>query len=111
MRTKVSSSWSSLGGGSRTPTPVRSPVGTTCQSTTTLTYTLVVQATRRPRYFDAAVVPRRPFKFDKPLLRAGRHRWALGVTMAPRMNLHRHWNLGVKIGGVMYLVPVRVIGG
>jgi hypothetical protein len=75
------------------------------------TYTLVVQATRRPRYFDASVVPRRPFKFDKPLLRAGRHRWALGVTMAPRMKLHRDWNLGVKIGGVMYLVPVRVIGG
>ena len=73
------------------------------------TYTLVVvDSAVRPVYFDAAPAPDRPVHPDLPMLAAGRDRWALGVTMGPNLSSHRHWNLGVRIGARMYVVPIIV---
>ena len=73
------------------------------------TYTLVVKGSAtRPVYYDAALAPHRPVQRDKAFLPAGHHRWALGVTMAPHMDSHSRWNLGVKIGGKLLIVKVRI---
>jgi hypothetical protein len=74
------------------------------------TYTLVARARRRPGYYDATIFPRRPRSFDKPMFRAGKNRWALGVTMAPHLDHHRLWNLGIKIGARMVVITVRTRG-
>ena len=73
------------------------------------TYTLVVVGSAaRPVYLDAAPAPDRPGHPDLPMLAAGRDRWALGVTMGPNLNSHRRWNLGVRIGARVYVVPINV---
>jgi hypothetical protein len=71
------------------------------------TYQLVVHSTKRPTYYDAAPVPQIPFVKDMQFLKAGHHRWALGVTMTHSLGHHRDWNLGIKIGKVMHVLRVH----
>ncbi|SHG46958.1 Sugar lactone lactonase YvrE [Jatrophihabitans endophyticus] len=80
------------------------------------TYTFAVYTTgrSRPRYVNAAPAPRRPHGDDAWFVRAGRagglHRWTLGVTMEPRLRSHRYWNVGVRSGGTVHVLKLRVIG-
>jgi hypothetical protein len=74
------------------------------------TYTVVVHSTKRPTYYDAAPVPTKPFVRDQPFRRAGHHRWALGVTMTQSLSGYKYWNIGVKIGKVMHVIRIRVVG-
>jgi predicted secreted protein len=71
------------------------------------TYILFVTATKRPTYYDAAPFNVTPFHRDRTFIAAGHDRWALGVTMI-NLSHYKLWNLGVKIGGVMHVVTVRV---
>ncbi|SHG49550.1 Putative Ig domain-containing protein [Jatrophihabitans endophyticus] len=71
------------------------------------TYTIVVYANSRPRYYDAAVYPKKPFKRDSAFHKAGKGRWTLGVTMDRIMRTHTYWNLGVKVGATLHRVKVR----
>jgi hypothetical protein len=73
------------------------------------TYTLVVHAGSRPRYYEAEVAPRTPHKLGGLMHRAGRDRYALGVTMKD-LRGRTYWNLGVKIGKTMHIVRVRARG-
>lgn len=73
------------------------------------TYTLVVIANTRPAYYDAAVYPLLPTRRDNEFHAAGRHRWAVGVTMS-RMSGHTYWSLGVLVDGMLRTVKVRVVG-
>ena len=72
------------------------------------TYTFVVHAIKRPTYYDAAPVPTTPFKRDQNFLAAGKHRWALGVTIEQKLNHYEYWYLGVKIGKTMHKIKIRV---
>ena len=73
-------------------------------------YTLVVNGTgRRPVYYDAEVYPRQPHKRDNAFHRAGHDRWTLGVYMQPSLRTHRYWNIGIRIGGTMHVLKIRVI--
>jgi len=73
-------------------------------------YTLVVNGTgRQPIYYDAEVYPGRPHKRDNAFHRAGHHRWTLGVYMQPSLRSHRYWNIGVRIGGTMHVLKIRVV--
>jgi large repetitive protein len=71
------------------------------------TYIVVVTGTKRPTYYDAAPFNVTPFHRDRTFIAAGHNRWALGVTMI-HLSHYKLWNLGVKIGGVMHVVTVRV---
>ncbi len=73
------------------------------------TYTLVVEARSRPRYYAAAPSPRRPFRYVTGMRRAGHGRWALAFTVTHRMAAHKHWNLGVKAGGHMSVIRIKVV--
>jgi hypothetical protein len=73
------------------------------------TYTLVVNgAGTRPVFYDAAVYPRTPTKRDNAFLAAGHHRWTLGVYMQRNLRTHTYWNIGVKIGGTMHVIKIRI---
>jgi hypothetical protein len=74
------------------------------------TYTLIVIGTgTRPLYYDAAVYPRMPTGQGPAFHAAGYHRWSLGVTMTGDLRSHTYRNLGVKIGGTLHKVKVRVV--
>ena len=72
-------------------------------------YTLIVNGTaRRPVYYDAAVYPLRPTQRDVAFEAAGHHRWALGVYMQHSLRTHPYWNIGVKIGGTLHVIKIRI---
>ncbi|MBD8608537.1 immunoglobulin domain-containing protein [Aeromicrobium sp. CFBP 8757] len=73
------------------------------------TYTLVVHAGSRPKYYEAEVVPRTPRRFGGVMRKAGKGRYALGVTMTD-LRGRTYWNLGVKVGKKMHIVRVRAKG-
>ncbi|MCW2595828.1 MAG: Ig family protein, partial [Jatrophihabitans sp.] len=72
------------------------------------TYTLVVYASSRPTYYDAAPYPQRPTKRDTAMRSAGHGRWTLGVTMTRSLSHYKYWNLGVKIGPTIHVIKIRV---
>jgi hypothetical protein len=72
-------------------------------------YTLITHAAHRPRYYDAAVSPRRPRRADNLFHRAGAGRWAIGVRVDRGMRSHPLWNVGIKIGDRMYVIRIRVL--
>jgi hypothetical protein len=72
------------------------------------TYTLVVHATTRPTYYDAAPYPMIPFIRDQAMYAAGHDRWVLGVTMLPVLHHHKLWNLGIKIGRTLHVIRIHV---
>ena len=72
------------------------------------TYTMVVYSTSRPRYYDAAVYPKRPSPRDNKFHAAGRHRWTLAVTMQRSLRTHPLWNIGAKIGKKLYSIKIRI---
>ncbi|QGN34369.1 putative Ig domain-containing protein [Microlunatus sp. Gsoil 973] len=72
-------------------------------------YTLVAAGPRhRPVYYDAAVHPKRPGKRDNAFHRAGYRKWTLGVYLERGMHRHRYWNIGIKAGGTLHIIKIRV---
>jgi hypothetical protein len=71
-------------------------------------YTLLAAGRVRPRYVDAAYAPRVPKGEDNWFVRTGKDRWAIGVTMGPTMRTGM-WNLGVRRGGQLTVLKVRVV--
>lgn len=71
-------------------------------------YTLLAAGTVRPRYVDAAYAPRAPRGEDNWFQKTGTGRWAIGVTMGPSMRTGL-WNLGVRRGGHVTVLTVRVV--
>ncbi|MBW8801493.1 MAG: Ig-like domain repeat protein, partial [Streptomyces sp.] len=75
------------------------------------TYLLEVHSVSRPAYYDATPYPGTPFQPDPIAMHAaGHHLWSLPVTMQPRLHTHRFWNIGIKIGGSMRVLKLRVLG-
>jgi hypothetical protein len=74
------------------------------------TYTLVVHASTRPTYYDAAQYPMIPYRRDQGMFAAGHNRWILGITMLPELRSHSLWNLGIKVGPTMHVIRIRVVG-
>ena len=70
-------------------------------------YVLVVCASGRPTYYDAAPVPWLPFIRDHALYPAGHNTWLILVRMPWAWPTH-YWNLGVKTGNTMNLLRVRI---
>jgi len=75
------------------------------------TYLLQVHSVTRPAYYDATPFPGTPFQPDPIAMhRAGHNLWSLPVTMEHRLHSHRYWNIGIKIGGSMRVLKLRVLG-
>jgi hypothetical protein len=71
------------------------------------TYTIVVMgAGPEPRYIDASPDLQPPSGADNPFHPVGRGVWVEGVTLAGAMRRYRDWNLGIKIGNVLHIVPI-----
>jgi hypothetical protein len=71
------------------------------------TYTIVVTGTRtKPRYTDASPDPLPPRGVDNPFHPVGRGVWVERVTLAGAMRRYRDWNLGIKIGNVVHILPI-----
>jgi hypothetical protein len=71
------------------------------------TYTIVVTGTgTNPRYTDASPDPLPPRGVDNPFHPVGRGVWVEGVTLSDAMRRYRDWNLGIKIGNVLHIVPI-----
>jgi YVTN family beta-propeller protein len=73
------------------------------------TYTVLVAATKRPRYVYAAPSPRRPAGGYIAFNRIGKHTWALGVTFKQSMRHHTMWKIGTRVGSHMTITTVRVV--
>lgn len=73
------------------------------------TYTVLAVSSVRPRYVDAALAPRRPHGEDAWFTRTSGNQWGVVVTMDRGMRLGS-WNLGVRRGSTLTVVPVRVVG-
>ena len=73
------------------------------------TYTVLVAARTRPTYVFAANSPRTPAGGNVPFRRAGKNRWALGVTFTESMGVRPRWNIGVRIDGELVVRAVRVV--
>lgn len=73
------------------------------------TYTVLVAARTRPTYVFAANTPRTPAGGNVPFRRAGKNRWALGVTFTESMGVRPRWNIGVRIDGELVVRTVRVV--
>lgn len=73
------------------------------------TYTVLVAATKRPRYTYAAPSPHRPAGRGPLFQRTGRNRWALGVTFTQSMSHHTWWNIGTRVGTRTTVTTVRVV--
>ncbi|HWU22856.1 MAG TPA: Ig-like domain repeat protein, partial [Nocardioides sp.] len=73
------------------------------------TSTLLAAAARRPRYVDAMPYPLRPVGEDNFFHRIGRGRWAIGVTFSPAMLHQSLWNIGVRVGGRLHVIRIRVV--
>jgi hypothetical protein len=72
------------------------------------TYTIVITGTRtNPRYIDASPDPLPPRGVDNPFHPAGGGVWVEGVTLAGAMRRYRDWNLGIKIGNVLHILPIH----
>ncbi|MFI5427504.1 Ig-like domain-containing protein [Aeromicrobium sp. UC242_57] len=73
-------------------------------------YRLVVtNSSVRPTYYFAELVPRRPHVRGRAMYPAGRKQWALTIRIDKSMAGH-DWNLGIKTGGKMKTLRVRVRG-
>ena len=72
-------------------------------------YTLVVDAKTRPRYIDAAPFPQRPHGNDAFFRKIGPNRWALSVDFTLSLAVSTYWNIGVKIGGTVHVVTIRIM--
>jgi hypothetical protein len=71
------------------------------------TYTIVVTGTAaNPRYTDASPDPLPPRGVDNPFHPVGRGVWVEGVTFSGAMRRYRDWNLGIKIGNVLHILPI-----
>jgi hypothetical protein len=73
------------------------------------TYTVLVAATKRPRYVYAAPSPRRPAGGYIAFNRIGKHTWALGVTFTQSMRHHTVWKIGTRVGSHLTVTTVRVV--
>ena len=73
------------------------------------TYTVLVAARTRPTYVFAANTPRTPAGGNVPFRRAGKNRWALGVTFTESMGVRPRWTIGVRIDGELVVRTVRVV--
>jgi hypothetical protein len=78
------------------------------QVTVGSSYRLVVSGSAaRPVYYNAELAPRRPHLAGPALHPAGHHRWAITVRVDESMR-GRTWNVGIKIGRTMQVVPLQV---
>lgn len=74
------------------------------------TYTIVVTRTSQtPRYWDASPGTQRPTGADNAFHRAGTRTWAEGVALPVTMRRHSNWNLGVRIGDVLHVLPIHAL--
>lgn len=73
-------------------------------------YRLVVtDSSVRPTYYSAELAPRQPHARGRAMYPAGRRQWALTIRIDEGM-AGRDWNLGIKTGGKMTSLGVRVRG-
>ncbi len=75
-------------------------------------YTLVIVSKQRPAYVDAAVAPQLPSGGNNPLYPDGTvngtPRWRIVFYIAPNLAHFQDWNVGVRIGGKLYILKLRV---
>lgn len=73
------------------------------------TYTIVVRGAKAT-YRYATPAPGKPHEGSVPFKKAGKSRWALGVTMSMTTSATRSWNLGYTQNGKLHVIKVKVKG-
>jgi hypothetical protein len=75
-------------------------------------YTLAALSDHRPRYYKPS--RGKPHKAGPELTADGRQggyrRWTTVITFAHTLAKHPHWNIGVKAGGTMHVLPLMLSG-
>ncbi len=71
-------------------------------------YTLVVYSATRPVLYRAVPYPGIPFVPDKAFNAAGYHRWTTTVYVGTWLRAHPYWNLGVRTGNMLRIMPIHV---
>lgn len=77
------------------------------QVVTGSSYRLVVTSPNRPTYYNAEVAPRRPHVPGPAMQPIGDGRWAITIHIDPTMT-GLDWNAGIRTGGHLRLIPLRV---
>ncbi|HEY2272823.1 MAG TPA: hypothetical protein VGH30_08610, partial [Jatrophihabitantaceae bacterium] len=79
---------------------------------TNTTYTLVALSDHQPRYIKPS--RGKPHKSGPKLTADGRQggfkRWTTSITFAHSLAKHPHWNIAVKAGGKLNVLPLLVSG-
>jgi hypothetical protein len=75
-------------------------------------YKLTVVSKTRPAYVDAAVAPNQPSGGNTQLFPDGTvngtPRWYIEFHITPDLSHFQDWNVGVQVGGTLYLVRLHV---
>ncbi|MDE3131105.1 MAG: PKD domain-containing protein [Acidobacteriota bacterium] len=75
-------------------------------------YQLTLLSRTRPYYVDAAVAPHQPGGggswFYRDGSQAGEPRWEIHFALRQSLAIFQLWNVGIRIGGKLYVVPLRL---